>query len=270
MSSGGGSNTGTSTVGIGGSCSYLNDYLRKDFNNDPLEVTKLQAFLRIFEGESALAISAVYDDATIDAVNRFQVKYFDDILAPWGHTGPTGYTYILTKKKVNEIFCDKLITLSQEDQNEIISYKNRNTSGFPVKSGEGADGLGEVGYGTGGGEGTISGSIGGSQGTSTKSSNDSMTTLAALTSTTRNIANAFTASTVSITKKLSNLLLSLFGLSTDGLSSGRNQCELGYNMSKCMNLFLLLVIALILFLWYRQYRKNKKIYEINKEIDLEQ
>ena len=104
-------------------CSYLRDYLRKDLQNDPLEVLKLQSFLNAFEGEN-LSFTANFDDATFDAVSRFQNKYSDDILAPWGHTAPTGYVYILTKKKINEIFCKTIYPLSASDQSEIDSFRS--------------------------------------------------------------------------------------------------------------------------------------------------
>lgn len=105
-----------------GACSYLRDYLRRDWNNDPSEVLKVQYFMNKFEGEN-LALSSVFDQPTFDAVSRFQDKYFSDILAPWGHTAPTGFVYILTKKKINEIYCNTIYTLSQGDQNEIRDFK---------------------------------------------------------------------------------------------------------------------------------------------------
>ena len=115
----GGSVAGTSTT----VCFYLRDYLRRDFNNDPLEVLKLQAFLVHFEGHNGVALTGVYDQATINAVNTFQMKYFNDVLEPWGHTGPTSYTYILTKKKVNEIYCQRAFPLTPEQINEISQFR---------------------------------------------------------------------------------------------------------------------------------------------------
>ena len=61
-------------------------------------------FLRDLEGFRNLQITGIYDDATVLAVNTFQMRYESEVLTPWGHTAPTGYTYILTKKKVNEIY----------------------------------------------------------------------------------------------------------------------------------------------------------------------
>jgi hypothetical protein len=104
------------------SCSYLRDYLKIDWNNDPVEVLKLQFFLNKFEGEN-LSFTNVFDESTFGAVQRFQNKYFDDILKPWGHTAPTGFVYITTKKKINEIYCNTSITLSQADQQEINAFR---------------------------------------------------------------------------------------------------------------------------------------------------
>ncbi len=114
------------------SCSYLRDYLKIDWTNDRLEVLKLQSFLNVFEGEN-LQLTGVYDQATFDAVVRFQTKYSKDILEPWGERVTTGFVYILTKKKVNEIYCNTIIPLSQSDANEIDSF--RNNSSYQTASG---------------------------------------------------------------------------------------------------------------------------------------
>ncbi|OHA95818.1 MAG: hypothetical protein A3C70_00275 [Candidatus Zambryskibacteria bacterium RIFCSPHIGHO2_02_FULL_43_14] len=104
-------------------CFYLRDFMRIDFNNDPVEVLKLQAFLINFEGNDNVALTGVFDQATFEAVSAFQMKYFSDILEPWGHTEPTGYVYILTIKKINEIYCQRIFPLSQVQLNEIIAYR---------------------------------------------------------------------------------------------------------------------------------------------------
>ncbi len=107
-----------------GSCEYLRDYLRQDWNNDTAEVLKLQFFLKNLEGHSELETNGVFDAATFAAVSGFQEKYFDDILKPWGHDHSTGFVYILTKKKVNEIFCNKAFPLTDLQEKEISDFKN--------------------------------------------------------------------------------------------------------------------------------------------------
>jgi hypothetical protein len=88
---------------------------------------KLQSFLNVFEGEN-LSYTGIYDKATFDAVSRFQEKYSEDILAPWGSKVTTGFTYILTKKKVNEIYCGSAFPINAVQQNEIESFKNSSDS----------------------------------------------------------------------------------------------------------------------------------------------
>lgn len=97
--------------------------MRIDFNNDRQEVLKLQAFLINFEGHTNVSLTGVFDQATLTAVNAFQMKYFGDVLEPWGHTGPTGYVYILTLKKINEIYCQRIFPLNQSQLNEIVAFR---------------------------------------------------------------------------------------------------------------------------------------------------
>jgi hypothetical protein len=104
-------------------CNYLIDYLKIDWQNNPVEVFKLQSFLKSFEGFSTLNVNGVFDQATFDAVSKFQNKYFGDILEPWGHKAPTGFVYILTKKKVNEIYCQMPFPVTSLQQQEIDAFR---------------------------------------------------------------------------------------------------------------------------------------------------
>jgi hypothetical protein len=117
-------------------CFYLREYLRRDFNNNPIEMIKLQAFLKTFEGYDNVTINGVFDQATFDAVSSFQMRYFDDILKPWGHTAPTGYVYILTSKKINEIYCQRLFPINEAQAKEIVAFRalleSLRAQGFPV------------------------------------------------------------------------------------------------------------------------------------------
>ncbi len=122
-------------------CPLVNDYMRIDFNNDPIEVMKLQSFLKVYMGYDAVTINGVFDQATYDAVGNFQDKYKDEILTPWGETAPTHYAYILTLKKVNEIYCGNNVAITPEQQHEIDVYRALLQSGGGV-------GLPIVGYQT--------------------------------------------------------------------------------------------------------------------------
>lgn len=127
-SSGGGSGFGT----VGGevlgattaACNYLNSYIKRGANNDMVDVIKLQAFLNVSEGAN-LPVSGNFDDATFAAVSAFQRKYGNDILTPWGYetNESTGYVYILTKKKVNEMYCQTAFPLTTVQISEINDFK---------------------------------------------------------------------------------------------------------------------------------------------------
>ncbi|MDP3875101.1 MAG: peptidoglycan-binding domain-containing protein [bacterium] len=120
-------------------CSFLHDYMRRDFNNDPVEVLKLQAFLINFEGHQNVSLTGVFDQATFDAVSVFQMKYFSDILEPWGLTRSTGYVYITTLKKVNEIYCQRIFPLNEDQIKEINAYKAFQLPSSPSETIEGTD-----------------------------------------------------------------------------------------------------------------------------------
>ena len=235
------------------SCNYLLDYLRKDFNNNPIEVRKLQVFLRDLEGFTNIQITGVYDDQTIEALNAFQDRYKDDILTPWGHTAPTSYTYILTKKKVNEIYCQRAFPVTPQQQEEIDSYRafllGLQSAGVilpttptipttpitPTVPTTPIPPIGQVGMSTTTGE----------------------TTLAGVSTTTVGIVSRFTANILFAWDKvgqwtgLSCLVDSEFGCTC-----------------RWFNWILLIIIAIISYLWYREWDRNRKIEEINKEIDL--
>ena len=85
----------------------LVDYLRKGKANNVSEVRKLQQFLRDYEGYGNLSDTGIFGDNTYKAVVSFQEKYASDVLAPWGITKGTGWVYKTTKKKINELYCEK-------------------------------------------------------------------------------------------------------------------------------------------------------------------
>ena len=96
---------------------YLTAFIKSGAKNDADQVRRLQYILRDFEGMSSIEINGVYDAKTLAAVHAFQSKYAGDILTPWGITKSTGFTYLTTRKKANEIYC-------------------RNTKQFPLTSAE--------------------------------------------------------------------------------------------------------------------------------------
>lgn len=93
---------------------YLNDFLRLGRPNKMDQVTRLQIFLDWYVGAN-LPLSGVFDQATFDAVSKFQVKEYQDILTPWYSKGllksdheSTGYVYKTTRRKINLIMCNQL------------------------------------------------------------------------------------------------------------------------------------------------------------------
>ncbi len=84
---------------------YLTAFIKSGANNDEDQVRRLQYVLREFEGVSTVQQNGVYDAATLAAVHAFQAKYAPEILTPWGIGKSTGFVYLTTRKKVNEIYC---------------------------------------------------------------------------------------------------------------------------------------------------------------------
>lgn len=128
---------------------YLNDFIHVGWNNNSDEVKKLQIFLRTFESESSVAVNGVYDQATVDAADRFQEKYFNDVLAPWGLTSHTHFVYITTRQEINNIYCNVHYPFTQAQLDEIAKYREylKNLpAGIPASDGIGA---GEVGTAAG-------------------------------------------------------------------------------------------------------------------------
>jgi len=86
---------------------YMYEYIHIRKQNNPEEVAKLQMFLNDYMKEN-LEVSGIYDTLTFNAVKRFQLKEFMEVLEPWGITEPTGYVYITTKRRINMIKCASL------------------------------------------------------------------------------------------------------------------------------------------------------------------
>lgn len=106
------------------SCFYLKTYMRLGTNNDPAEVTKLQSFLKDYEGFTSLVVNGFFGQSTDTAVRAFQDKYKSEILTPWGLLENTGYVYYTTQKKINEIYCEREFPMTQDQVVEIAQYNN--------------------------------------------------------------------------------------------------------------------------------------------------
>ena len=80
---------------------------------------KLQQFLNE-EVAAGLPITGFYGPMTRAAVNKFQLKYADKVLAPWvsyglpSATTPTGNVYKTTRAMINQIKCPQANTASPQ------------------------------------------------------------------------------------------------------------------------------------------------------------
>jgi peptidoglycan hydrolase-like protein with peptidoglycan-binding domain len=79
--------------------------MRQGAKNDAAQVKALQQFLKDKERLYTGTVSGLFDRATDTAVRAFQKKYSKEILAPWGHSTPTGYVYLTTSRKINALNC---------------------------------------------------------------------------------------------------------------------------------------------------------------------
>ncbi|PIQ69199.1 MAG: hypothetical protein COV91_00050, partial [Candidatus Taylorbacteria bacterium CG11_big_fil_rev_8_21_14_0_20_46_11] len=105
-------------------CPFLSSYLQRGGTNDIEQIVRLQAFLKLHE-ELPVVISGTYDLATEQAVHAFQNKYADEVLLPWGKdVSSTGYVYITTKWKINQLICGGA-ELTTGEQSVIQSYQTR-------------------------------------------------------------------------------------------------------------------------------------------------
>lgn len=97
---------GIATSSAPTSCdTYLTAFIRAGQQNDPEQVRRLQTVLQQYE-RAPIMVNGTYDAPTVAATRAFQGRYASEILAPWRLTEPTGYVYLTTRKKVNEIYCN--------------------------------------------------------------------------------------------------------------------------------------------------------------------
>jgi hypothetical protein len=144
VNSGGGGNgpiAGSLTSGIGSTttltpaqiaylsntCNYLVDYIHVDWKNDSAQVLKLQQFLNNHEGIT-VPLNGFFDQKTFEAVVAFQAKYATSILGPWGGRKPSGFVYITTRKKINELYCQTTFNLSAAQLATIEAYREAHTT----------------------------------------------------------------------------------------------------------------------------------------------
>ena len=135
------SSSGTPATALFNTCPLITTYMRLGIQNDPVEVSKLQAFLHNVEGYDT-AVTGTFDQKTDAAVKAFQAKYLLDVMGPWHASDPTGYVYITTKKKINEIACGLSLNLSVGDLAIIEAYIQAQISGNNGQTGTATSSVG--------------------------------------------------------------------------------------------------------------------------------
>jgi hypothetical protein len=110
------------------SCPLITSYMKLGGDNDGSQVAKLQIFLKNSQNLD-VNVTGIFDEKTDIAVKAFQVKYLVDIMGPWDATQGSGFVYITTEKKINEIACNSPLTLSPADMVIINAYKDAQANG---------------------------------------------------------------------------------------------------------------------------------------------
>ncbi len=129
--------TGGSIITSAGVCApIITSTLKIAGKNDAGQVRRVQNFLNTFE-KANIAVTGVYDTATIEAVEDFQVKYRSEVLAPWGATLPSGEIYITTRNKMNDLYCGTKASLTAAESAKIAAFRAAIAAGGIVKNTEG-------------------------------------------------------------------------------------------------------------------------------------
>jgi peptidoglycan hydrolase-like protein with peptidoglycan-binding domain len=113
-------------------CPMITSFMKYGANNDTVQVTKLQNFLKNVE-KIDVDVNGIFDKRTESAVIAFQNKYNPTIMGPWGATKGTGFVYITTVKQINKITCSLPLTLNASELTIINATRNaRIASAKPV------------------------------------------------------------------------------------------------------------------------------------------
>lgn len=103
-------------------CPVVSSFMKAGIANDAAQVAKLQRFLKDAQSLD-VDITGVFDDKTVAAVEAFQKKYADIVLAPWDATKASGIVYITTAKAVNQLACSIPLALDGNELAVIAAYK---------------------------------------------------------------------------------------------------------------------------------------------------
>lgn len=82
---------------------YLTNPIEFGADNNPEDVKLLETFLKTYEGFN-LQVDGFYSTEDREIVIKWQEKYADEILKPWGLSKGTGYIYITSLNKIKQIY----------------------------------------------------------------------------------------------------------------------------------------------------------------------
>jgi len=119
------------TIVMKPSCPLISSFMKVGWKNDETDVTRLQNFLKNSE-KLDVAVTGTYDAQTEQAVEAFQRKYIDSVMAPWGATRPSGVVLITTVKKVNQLACNIPLTLNTDELGQIKDYGSQASTTAPT------------------------------------------------------------------------------------------------------------------------------------------
>ncbi len=216
-------------------------------------------------------VTGIYDDQTILSLNAFQMRYKDDVLTPWGHTAPTSFTYITTKKKVNEIYCKMAFPVTAQEQSEIDAFRaflqGLSNAGVIIEAPTESQ-LNQPGFIDTSEVGTLP-----LPGVSTSTSGIGQGTLAGAENATSTVAGRLTASVIASSKKIGTFLAALFMWPWNWAKAwfGGNdeiECAPTSIFSNWFNWILVIIILTMGYLWLRERREAKKAAKLNEELEL--
>jgi peptidoglycan hydrolase-like protein with peptidoglycan-binding domain len=96
-------------------CPVVTQMIKYGAENPLKDVSNLQRVLNAYE-QAGVPVTGDYDEQTRDAVVAFQKKYAPEILGPWGASAqPTGIVSLTTAKKLDQIACQKQLTLNERE-----------------------------------------------------------------------------------------------------------------------------------------------------------
>ncbi len=100
---------------------YLTKPVKFGAKNNPQDVMLLQKFLNAYEKNNFI-VDGFYSKDNFSAVVRWQEKYADEILKPWGAKQGTGYVYITSLKKIKQLQAAVCTSTTNKNSNNSIVF----------------------------------------------------------------------------------------------------------------------------------------------------